>query len=161
MCHTCSSSTRSRWGCAPQRKSESTQLANTYHSQRWGEIPLLAPIFLAGPQLLGVSAPLHKARLGVTAGWVQEGLLCRCLWKDSSRWDVRHICLVSSMLPGCPGPRGGGGYAQLMCPLPQGNALSHLYVCFPLGLGAEGSAGCAPWLPAAAMSMYHPMAPRW
>lgn len=108
MCHTCSSSTRSRWGCAPQRKSESTQLANTYHSQRWGEIPLLAPIFLAGPQLLGVSAPLHKARLGVTASWVQEGLLCRCLWKDSSRWDVRHICLVSSMLPGCPGPRGGG-----------------------------------------------------
>lgn len=57
--------------------------------------------------------------------------------------------------------QGGGGYAQLMCPLPQGNALSHLYVCFPLGLGAEGSAGCAPWLPAAAMSMYHPMAPRW
>lgn len=73
---------------------------------------------------------------------------------------VAHLLGVIDA-PWLPRTKGGGGYAQLMCPLPQGKALSHLYVCFPLGLGAEGSAGCAPWLPAAAMSMYHPMAPRW
>lgn len=132
MCHTCSSSTRCQWGCAPQRKRETVRLPNTSHSQRLGKIPLLAPLFLVGPQLLGARAPSTKDHCQLGAG----GALYRCLWKDGSRWDVWHVCLVPQALPRCSIPAEGWGKVKpnWRHHFPQGKALLfHLYLCFPWG----------------------------